>query len=125
MTTPSRDDELDALERELRRELRVDTPYIEKPDELPVDVGGACFLDRHRMCTPECTAHLGPDLPTAVERCAVLSAATRGADLIEQLVQLGNKNERRAGSVPSIPPPHLDPASGPGPGLGSGWKRWP
>lgn len=93
-----RDNDLDRLMRELRRE----DPYIEKPDEVAVDVGGACFLDRDRVCGPDCTAFTDPKAPTAIERCIVLSSLDSGLGLLERFVQL-----RRKPSAPHIDPPDV------------------
>ncbi len=92
-----RDDELD----EAIRGAKPDRPYIEKPDDLKVDVGGLCFLDRHRVCGPDCTAYADPTAPTALERCVVLSFAVDGLLLVEKLVRA----PRRAVAPPNIEPP--------------------
>lgn len=126
MTEVDRDEDLE----QLMGELRSDKPYIEKPDELTVDVGGGCFLDRHRVCGADCTAYLGNDLPTAPERCAVLAGATKGLQLLEQLVQLGRSDHRLKQTPAPVPPP-LDKSlargfeTGPAPGLRQGTDgRW-
>lgn len=105
MTEASRDEDLEQVMRDLRTDLSNDRPYIEKPDELTVDVGGGCFLDRHRICNAECVAYLGDELPTPVERCAVLSSATTGLRLLEQLVQFGRVDQRVKMTPPPVPPP--------------------
>ncbi len=95
MTT--RDHDIDNLLDELKR------PYIEKPDEVQTDVGGACFLNRQRVCGPDCTAFIEPQAPTAVERCALLSTATTAVELLGELVQLSRKPVSATASA--HPPP--------------------
>jgi len=96
----SRDQELDTLMRDLRR----DDPFIEKPDEMAVDIGGGCFLDRERVCGPDCTAFTDVHAPTAAERCVVLSGINAGLGLIGELVKL-RRPVRRDPLGPNIPPP--------------------
>lgn len=98
--------------RRLIRDLQVDDPYIEQPDKMNVDVGGACFLDRNRMCGPDCTSFTDPSAPTAQERCTILTAASVGLDLLRDLVQL---RRPPVAAAPNIPPP--DPM-----GRTGGWK---
>lgn len=97
-----RDTELDAVMRALQR----NEPYLHEPDEKNVDVGGACFLNRDRVCGPDCTAFVSPDAPTAVERCVLLSAAQQVPEFIGELMR-----ERRADPYcpPNITPPHVEP----------------
>lgn len=121
MTDQSRDADLEAL----MQDLRSDRPYIEKPDEMTVDVGGGCFLDRHRICNADCVAYLGDDLPTPVERCSVLASATSGLRLLEQLVQLGRADQRTKAAPPPIQPPFekLGPHADLPLGTSGNWRR--
>jgi hypothetical protein len=89
--------------RRLIRELQRDEPYVERPDELKVDVGGACFMDRNRMCGPDCTAFTDPAAPTAQERCTLLTGASAGLELLQELVQLLRRPAARG--APDIRPP--------------------
>jgi hypothetical protein len=97
----NRDQELERLVRTLRQ----DEPYIEKPDELDVDVGGGCFLDRHRVCGNDCTAYGDAAAPTAVERCTLLSGVSRGLALLGELVELRRPVRRPIPTAPYIEPP--------------------
>ena len=97
----SRDQELDNVMRELRR----DDPYIEKPDEMRVDIGGGCFLDRERVCGPDCTAFTDEHAPTAAERCTVLTGINTGVELLGELIKLRRPARPPPPSPPSIPPP--------------------
>ena len=105
-----REEKLDELERELRK--RIDKPYIEQPDERDVGIGGACFLDRKRLCGPDCTSFIDPQAPTAAERCTILSGINTGLEMLGELVQLQRNPVRavravaEAPAVPSIPPPY-------------------
>jgi len=106
MTT--RDTDLERLMRDLRRE----DPYIHEPDEKDVDIGGACFLNRDRVCGPDCTAFVSPEAPTAAERCILLSGVERLTELVGELVRV-KRPERPM--PPDIAPPFLTP---PKPGVG-------
>jgi hypothetical protein len=94
----SREEEL----KQLVRDLSTD-PYIEKPEEISTDVGGACFLDRHRICGADCTAFTDPHAPTAAERCTLLTGVNAGLELFQELIQLRKQPARPA--PPDIRPP--------------------
>lgn len=66
----TRDDELDALEQELRG-----TPFVEKPDDLPITDGSSCFLDKERLCGPDCRAYdIEVDPPQGPQVCTLLTS---------------------------------------------------
>lgn len=102
----TREEELDQLERRLRE--NIERPYIERPDERDVGVGGACFLDRDRLCGPDCTSFVDPEAPTAAERCVILSGVNTGLELLAELVQLKRHPLREVPAAPSIPPPYAN-----------------
>ena len=87
-------DDRDKFLDELVNNLRNDRPYIDKPDEVPIDLGGVCFLDGSRVCGASCTAFVDPDGPTARDRCAVLTGMANGLALLGELVQLGRRQAR-------------------------------
>lgn len=78
-----------------------DRPYIHKPDKVDVDLGGLCFLDRNRVCGPDCTAFVDPAAPTAIERCLLLGAVAGGIELLSQLV----KPRASRPPAPDVKPP--------------------
>ncbi len=84
-----RDEELEAL----RRELSQDQPYIEKPDERQIESGALCFLDRTRVCGPDCPSHVSwGALPE--ERCQFLIATRALTRFLQQ-----------SPDVRAVPPP--------------------
>lgn len=95
-----RDTELESVIKDLRRE----EPYIEKPDEINVDLGAACFLNGNRVCGPDCSAFTDPHAPTAQERCLILSSVSTGLELLQELVR---DKRPRATYAPHIEPPRV------------------
>lgn len=85
MTT--RDEELDALEKELR------TPYIETPDRMAAADGSMCWLDGDRRCGPDCMAF--NTVGVGVEDDAVIQGHT-------QCVVLATMSSQNAGLISLI-----------------------
>lgn len=105
---PDRDEDF----KEVVRALRRDDPYLEKPDEVRLDVGGTCFLDRARMCGPDCASYTDERAPTAPERCTILVGINSGLELLTELVKLVKQPPTRSAvpGPPIIQPP--DPMGG-------------
>lgn len=80
----TRDDELDALEKELR------APFIETPDRLEAADGSMCWLDGDRRCGPDCMAFNA--LGVGVEPDAVIQGHL-------QCVVLATMSSQNAGLV--------------------------
>jgi hypothetical protein len=95
-----RDVELEGVIQDLRR----GDPYIERPDEIPVDIGAACFLNGNRVCGADCSAFTDPHAPTAQERCLILSSVSTGLELLQELVRAKRPREAYA---PNIEPPRV------------------
>lgn len=73
----TRDEELDNLERELRE------PHIEKPGEMAIADGTACWLDMNRACGADCRAYDAGVLPAeGPEVCTLLGGMM---DIVEGL----------------------------------------
>ena len=115
MAEEDRDEELDALEEDLRQ------PYIAPPDEIKEGEGQICFLNADRPCLPDCTAfNIYAQPAQGPERCTFLLYAANLAVNTQELVQLGRKmtkqsqtqaaDEARA-AIASMPIP--DPFGGP------------
>ncbi len=101
-----RDKELDEVQRDLGR------PYIHEPDEKEIGQGAMCFLDRERLCGPDCASYIGEN-PLPHERCLILSSFSGVVLAVDELIQIRKERAQRAPSVtvtPSIPPP--DPFGG-------------
>lgn len=80
----TRDEELDAIENELRGQ-----PYIEKPDDLPVVDGSTCFLDQNRACGSDCRAYdTGVDPAQGPEVCVLLSSVMDIGDGIKPFIEV-------------------------------------
>lgn len=102
----------DAEYNKLMHELK-DTPFIEKPDRIDVDVGGACFLNQDRVCGPDCTAFGDAEAPTAAERCTILSGMNTGLELLQDLIQLSKRSSARPTlGARDVPPPNPMPRQG-------------
>jgi hypothetical protein len=98
----TRDEELDRVERALRA---ADDPYIEKPDELPTDIGAHCFLSAERVCGPDCAAFTDWRAPTAIDRCNVLASGQQALVLLQDLLGQIKRTQRESAS----PKPPLTP----------------
>ncbi len=80
----TRDDELDLIEQELRG-----TPYIEKPDDLPIVDGSSCFLDKERGCGPDCRAYdISIDPAQGPEVCTLLASVMDIGDGIKPFIEV-------------------------------------
>jgi hypothetical protein len=111
----NRDKELDELEAELKAAAAAKnaTPYIEKPDQLDVGDGTACWIDQNRMCNPTCRAWdyevqpaQGPDV------CRALRSITDIPEMLGRLIDIGGlikkkaqDNQRTAASSAPVPDP--------------------
>lgn len=92
----TRDPELDAIEEELRRGMTGGAPYIEKPDNLDIGDGTACWIDLNRMCNSTCRAWdfevspaQGPDV------CRALRAVTDIPEMIGRLIDVASLLKKR------------------------------
>lgn len=122
MTT--RDEELDDLEAELANKEQVEaktirgTPFIERPDTLPVSDGSLCWRDGARYCGADCVAFNTEELDEhgapaqGPNKCLVLlyagqqaSAALSTLVVNRKAVQAAQDSERIAmsGGPPKIP----------------------
>ena len=102
-----RDKELDALQADLRKPV----PHIESPDEMTPGQGAMCFLDRLRVCGPDCASYIGEN-PLPSERCLVLCGIAKGMQAVEEFFQIRKESSQVhiAPVIPPVPPP--DPFGG-------------
>lgn len=102
-----RDKELDVLQADLRKPV----PHIESPDEMTPGQGAMCFLDRLRVCGPDCASYIGEN-PLPSERCLILSSLSGIVLATDELIQIRKNNAQvhTAPAVPQVPPP--DPFGG-------------
>jgi len=59
MIMPTRDEDLDQIEKELgdlEYGSRRGAPYVHKPDELDANEGMFCWISSERRCGPDCVA---------------------------------------------------------------------
>jgi hypothetical protein len=97
------EDDLRALEEQLRLGAK---PYIEKPDEVDLDVGGQCFIDRNRVCGPDCMSFTSVHAPLASERCVILNSMQASMELLGELVQVLKPRRQPTVAPPDIQPPN-------------------
>lgn len=100
-----RDRELDELQAELNKPV----PHIERPDEVTPEQGALCFLDRQRVCGPDCASYLGEN-PLPRERCLVLSSLTGVVLAVDELIQIRKDRAASPFAPHAVPPP--DPFGG-------------
>lgn len=106
----TRDAELDEIEKELRGTPQ---PFIEKPDELAISDGSACWLDKERACGPDCRAYdTGVTPPQGPEVCVLLSSVMDLGDGIKPFREIARTlrkarqdKERAAVAGASVPDP--------------------
>lgn len=80
----TRDEELDKLERELRE------PHLEKPDEIAISDGTACWLDGNRSCGADCRAYDAGVLPAeGPEVCTVLGGMMDVVEALRGFISIG------------------------------------
>jgi hypothetical protein len=108
----SRDEELDALEAELKQ-ASLSAPYIEKPDQLDIGDGTACWIDVNRMCNSTCRAwDYEVDPPQGPDVCRALRALTDIPEVLVRLVDVASvvkkktqDNQRAAAATAPVPDP--------------------
>ena len=88
-----RDEELDAVARELR-----EVPHIEKPDEKDPGRGGLCFLNHARVCGPDCVAYDSASVPHPADRCFIVGG------LLEITALLREHRALQYTAAPTPPP---------------------
>lgn len=104
----TRDAELDEIERALRGDP---TPHIEKPDDMPLNDGTACFLDMNRACGPDCRAYdTGVSPAQGPEVCTLLSSVMDLADGIKPFIEVAQtlrkaRQDRARTAASSVPVP--------------------
>jgi hypothetical protein len=119
----SRDEDLDDLEKDLRR------PYLHEPDSKPITRGMECWLDQTRMCGAACMAYNidevddegraidGPDrclvlLSTGAQGAAAVLAVSASVSTLrraqQQIMQdqaaADDEERNRRGGIPPVPP---------------------
>lgn len=103
MTT--RDEELDEVERQLKE------PYIEKPPQVSITDGSACWIDGNRACGPDCRAYdsgvqpaEGPEVCTALAGLMDVAEGIRNFVSATSVLRKTAQDAVRAG-VASAPVP--------------------
>lgn len=106
MSRSNVDEELARIEAELRG---TPTPAIDKPDELDMAPGMGCWLDKERMCGPDCMAYdVDAEPGSGPKFCLVLGAVLREPAVIGTAALLRKRNEdnqRESASAQPVPDP--------------------
>lgn len=111
-----RDRELNELERELKA-----PPHIESPDVKNFD-GGACWLDKDRVCGPDCVAYnidgvglpegepvQGPNVCTVLVYAGQMGAGALATLALTRKQRQASDDARRAASASNPPIPKVMP----------------
>ena len=93
----SRDPELEDLAALLKQKLGESAPYIEKPAQLGMSDGSACWINQDRRCDSDCRAYdIGVDPPEGPSVCTLLSAAISVVENLDQLIKVGDLFKKSA-----------------------------
>ena len=108
----ARDRELDELAATLKQKLSESQPYIERPPQLSMSDGSACWINQDRRCDTDCRAYdIGVDPPEGPSVCTLLSAAISVVENLDQLIRVGDllkkttQDRARVAPQQSVPDP--------------------
>ncbi len=112
---PSRDEELDQLDKELKQGLRGQpTPAIDPGENAPIGDGTSCFLNMDRRCDADCRAFNPTTNGESPDSCTIIAGVTDIATNLERLLGVAGLLKKtaqdRARAQDEKPPP--DPRGG-------------